>query len=144
MKYFEDIFQMQISDLEFEGFRFSIRDIFTKKTKEEMEKLVEDGSEFSSLEYKRIFRETQKADIHMKLSFSFLFKTIAISLMVLAFLVSFGASNIGLAIMGMSGGAFILYKFYQRRAKELYVGFVSGPDIIDDMFEQIQKSRETK
>ncbi|HPI82507.1 MAG TPA: hypothetical protein PK122_04755 [Candidatus Paceibacterota bacterium] len=144
MKYFEDIFQMQIQDLEFEGFRFSIKDIFSKKTKQELEDLVEDGSEFSSLSYKRIFRETQKAQIHVKLSFSFLFKVVAVALMVIAFISSFGASHVGFALMGMSGGAFLLSKFYQRRAKLLYIGFLSGPDIIDFMFEEIQKSRETK
>jgi len=150
MKYLADFFQIDLQDLQFEGLKFSQidEDSSFKSIKERnayLDNLTAEGNEFNSLRYKSIFREFQKAEIHVKLSFSFLFKALAFIMIGLAFMAVINSAPImGFALMGMSIGSLILHKYYSRKAGELYVGFLTGPEIIDYMFAEIQNSRKTK
>jgi hypothetical protein len=150
MKYLSDIFQIDLQDLQFDGLKFSQidEDSSFKSIKERnayLDTLVDEGNEFSSLRYKNIFGEFQKSEIHVKLSFSFLFESLAFILIGLAFMAYVNsASVLGFALMGMSVGSLILHRYNKRKAGELYIGFLSGPDIIDYMFSEIQNSCKTK
>jgi len=150
MKYLKEVFQVQFQDIEFDGLRFSAIDEESsfKSIKERnayLDNLLKEGSEFSSMRYKNIFKEFQKAEIHVKLSLSFIFRIISFSLLTLALIASIAsASVVGFVMMGMALGTLILHTYNKRRAKDLYIGFLSGPEIIDYMFEKIQNSCETK
>jgi hypothetical protein len=152
MKYLQNFLQFNLEDLQFNGLEFSTKEtksLFWKSEKERaayVETLIEDGTEYSALRYKNIFRESQKLEIHVKLSLSVLFKTLSFLLMGIAIGASFiGLILISLVLLGISISSFILHNFYRRRSKELYVGFLTGPDLIDFLFAENKREKsETK
>jgi len=149
MKCLTNFLRMDFNDLEFEGLRFSSIDKESsfksiKERNDYLNTLINEGSEFSSLRYQSIFKEFQKSEIHVKLSFSIMFKIIAYILMGLAFIATVNAGIIGLAVMGLGVILYFINFVYRRMAKDLYIGFLAGPSMIDFMFEQNREFSKTK
>ena len=146
MKFLKDFFSLNFNDLEFEGLRlfWSNENLpWNSKSEREkyLEKLIDEGSEYSSLRYKSLFKQMVKREIHIKISRSLIFKLSALLFMILAILVGFKGFLFGsFILLGFSLGLYIFNNFFNRRAKELYIGFDLGEEINDYMF---QKKFET-
>ena len=140
MKLFQNDINLGFGELNFEGLRlFWANDDMPWNSKKEREsyldELVNEGSEYSSAVYKRLFRQMNSREIHIKVSRSFIAKNIAMVLMGISFLLAFKGVLIGaLATLGISFTLYTLNRYFVRRANELYVGLESGPEIIDFMF----------
>lgn len=140
MKLFKEDFKLGFKDLDFEGLRifWDNEDMPWNNKKEReayLDELVEEGSEYSSSVYKRVFKQMNKRDIHIKVSLSFVAKTASIVLLGIAAILGIKFLLLpALVTLAISFALQVWNQYLVRRANELYVGLESGPELIDFMF----------
>ena len=140
MKLLQNDIKLGFKDLDFEGVRLAWdnEDMPWKNKKEReayLDNLVEEGTEYNSAVYKRVFKQMNKRDIHVKVSRSFIAKTASILLMGIAALLGIKLFLFpAMVILGISFALQIWNQYLVRRANELYVGLESGPELIDFLF----------
>ena len=136
----KNLISLNYRDLSFDGIQlFWSNDKFDWNTNKEMgsylDGLIEEGSEYSSLRYKSVFKEINALEIHIKISWSFLMKPIALLLLGASAIGFFyGIKIIGGIIFLASFGSWLLSEFFNRRASELYAGYLMTSDLTDLIF----------
>ena len=118
----------------FDGLKFKKSNLYSE---EYFEKLVNEGSHYSEVKYIDAIKEQINEEIHIKLSYSIVFKVLSLS--GLLFAVIFGINLLFVSayvILGISLFSHILFTLFKKRANEFFVGKEISKDLINLIFEK--------
>jgi len=95
--------------------------------------LKNEGSHYSQMKYLDAVNDQLNEQIHIKLSYSLICKSLAIFLIILAF-ISFKFFWPSIIIASMAIFFQIMFNVYQRRARDLFMGKEMSRDLVELIF----------
>lgn len=120
--------------LYFNGFKFKRSNLYSE---EFFEKLINEGSHYSEIKYIDAVEEQIDENIHIKLSYSVVFKVLSLS--GLLFIIILGINFLFIPayiILGISFISQILFNLFKKRANEFFIGKKMSKDLINLIFNQ--------
>jgi len=121
---------------EFRGLYFNGLKLRSKLHSEEFyNKLEDEGSADSKLDYIAAVKEDQDEQIHVKLSFSLIFAMISVLTIIIAAFLTFNQILIpALVALAIGFGSQLLKKHFKTRANELYAGKTVAVQLVEVLF----------
>jgi len=126
-------------DLVFEGLRFRRFRKYPWNSKKEgkayFDKLIEDGTHLSQIKYQDLMKEQFDEMIHIKLSWSMIFKILSSSMIILAIIFWLPGFYISSIIILSVGVIFEIFsKLMERHAYEEYMAKDSSAELVNLLF----------
>lgn len=120
-------------DLMFHGLKFKLSKKFSKK---QYDNLLKEDTHYNRVKYRDLIAEEIDEDIHVKLTYSYVSRALAIINILLTLLLIYN----GYYVMPIISIAFSFagegfYWFFKRRAKELFCGKEMSKELVDVIFE---------
>lgn len=118
----------------FDGFKFKRSNLYSN---EFFEKLHNEGSHYSKVKYGDAVEEQINEEIHIKLSYSIIYKVLSLSGLIFGIILGIKFLIIpAFIVLGIGFISQILFNFYKIGANNLFLGKEMSKDLINLSFKQ--------